>query len=143
MRLDFGGSSLDEGNGITYDGGGNVIIVRRAYSNFPVGACYGNTAFQTSPDGTFGDMDMFIVKLYPIGTNRLWSTYFGRPKVEQVYHVEVDAADNVIAVGNAWANFPTTFGTTQPSFGGGMGDTSVVQSNGEPPIGNLSWREFL
>ncbi len=136
----LGGSRLDEAHGVTCDASGNVIIAGRTYGNFPVGACCGNTAFQTSFGGSFGDMDMFITKLNPSGTTRLWSTYYGGPNVERAYDVEVDAAGNVIAAGNAWANFPSTFGTIQPFFGGGMGDAAVVKFD---PTGNRLWATYI
>lgn len=136
----MGGSGLDEAHGVAADASGNVIIAGRTYGPFPVGAVFPNTAFQTTQGGGFGDMDWFITKLNPNGTLRLWSTYYGGSNTDRAYDVEVDAADNVIVTGNGWANFPTTFGTIQPFYAGGMGDGAIAKFD---PQGNRLWATYL
>lgn len=116
----LGGTSQDIPRDVDVDSGNNILVTGETYGNFPVGACCGNTAWQTSEGGGFGDKDIFITQIAPDGNLRNWSTYYGGGNIERGYGIAVDAADNVIVTGNCdGTGFPTTFGTVQPSWGGG------------------------
>lgn len=140
----YGGSSLDEAESVDTDGSNNILITGRTYGNWPVGACCGNTTWQSSKGGGFGDQDIFVLKLNPDGNQRLWSTYYGGSNIERGFGIAVDAADNVLVTGNCDGNnFPTTFGTIQPFWAGGgsWGNSDAVLVK-FAPTGSRTWSTY-
>jgi hypothetical protein len=111
------GALLDEGYGIAVDAAGNAYVTGETSSkNFPTTA----GAFQTTY-GSLGYSDAFVTKLNPTGTALVYSTYLGGTSNDRGSGIAVDAAGNAYVTGStASANFPTTAGAFQTSYGGNV-----------------------
>jgi RHS repeat-associated protein len=104
----LGGSSFDEGMGITVDAAGNAYVTGDTHStNFPVA-----NPIQSSPGGILGNA--FVTKLNAAGTALVYSTYLGGSG--QLFNnrgdggrgIAVDAAGNASVTGFTFSsNFPT------------------------------------
>jgi hypothetical protein len=125
----LGGSSDDQGTGITLDSQGNAYITGATYStNFP-------TVSPLQPKKG-GDWDAFVAKLNAAGTALVYSTYLGGSGKEIYLHSATRAAIAVDALGDAYVtgstnstDFPTA-NAFQPVFGGGFdGDAFVAKLN--------------
>jgi uncharacterized repeat protein (TIGR01451 family) len=97
----LGGSSFDEGFGITVDASGNAYVTGITQSsNFPT----------ASPlQGTFGGVeDAFVAKLNASGSALAYSTYLGGSCRDDGYSIAVDTSGAVYVTGNTCStNFPT------------------------------------
>lgn len=71
----FGGRDQDQGDGITSDASGNILITGTTCSKSGIAS---PGAFKTSYGGSTNNMigDAFVAKFSPTGS-RLWSTYYG------------------------------------------------------------------
>ena len=85
----LGGSARDEGNAITVDGTGNVIVM----GMFSGGVDFGGGVLSSA-----GLFDMFIAK-YDAGGNHLWSKRFGGTNYDRSYSVAADTTGNVLLTG--------------------------------------------
>jgi hypothetical protein len=123
----LGGDNWDEGNGIAVESSGNVYVAGDTDSaNFPTTP----SAFQTIFGGpNFNFFDAFVTKLNPNGTALVYSTYLGGSGNEMGFGVAVDpgcgpapaAPCNAYVTGSTGsADFPTTTGAFQITFGGGI-----------------------
>ncbi len=110
----LGGSTYDNGTGIAVDADGNAYVTGNAGStNFPTTL----GAFQLSFGG---GGDAFVTKLDPTGSTLVYSTYLGGSGQEYSGGIVVDAGGNAYVTGTTHsANFPTTAGAFQTTFGGG------------------------
>ncbi len=113
----LGGSGGEWGYAVATDNAGNAYITGHTTSaNFPV-----NTTLQPNFGGGLGDV--FITKLRPDNTGILYSTYIGGDGTEgdtqgYVGGIAVDSAGNAYVTGVTHsANFPTTPGSFQTTFG--------------------------
>jgi hypothetical protein len=126
----LGGSGQNIGKGIAVDGGGNAYITGRTTSaDFPTSP----GAFQTSMKAS---VNAFVSKLNPPGTTLVYSTFLGGSGIggDAANSVAVDAAGDAIVVGAAGtADFPTTPGAFQRTFGGGVADAFVAKISPGPP----------
>jgi RTX calcium-binding nonapeptide repeat (4 copies)/Beta-propeller repeat len=90
----FGGSSVDVGNGISVDAGGNV---------YTTGSFLGTSDFDPGNDTTFltsaGSGDVFVTKLDSLG-NFVWAKRLGGTSDDIVEGMSVDAAGNVYTTGH-------------------------------------------
>jgi uncharacterized repeat protein (TIGR01451 family) len=110
----LGGTGIDEGLGIAVDIGGSAYVTGfTVSSNFPTTG----GAFQT----TFGGVeDAFVTKLDAAGSGLSYSTFLGGTPEDRGFGISVDIAGSAYIAGvTASANFPTTAGAPQTSFGGG------------------------
>ena len=121
----LGGSSDDEANGIAVDSSGNAYVTGfTASTNFPTTS----GAFQTSFGG--GPNDAFVTKLNATGTTLVYSTYLGGGGTDDAVGIAVDSSGNAYVTGlTASANFPTSSGAFQTTFGGGPFDVFVTKLN--------------
>ncbi len=123
----LGGSSFEEGNGITIAANGTLWVVGQTYSTDFPGA--GN-AYNF---GSNGSADGFIVNIDP-GGNYLYSTYIGGSGVDSAQRVTLDSKGRVVVTGYTLStNFPVSAGAVQ-STNNGMGDIFV--SILDPTIAN-------
>jgi hypothetical protein len=110
----LGGNNEDEGSGIVVDTAGNAYLTGFTSStNFPL---------MNPLQGTFGGgpADAFVTKLNAAGSGLVYSTYVGGLNNDQGAGIATDAAGNAYVTGDTnSANFPTTPGAFQPTFGGG------------------------
>lgn len=110
----LGGSDTDNGYGIAVDGLGNAYVTGLTSSaDFPA-------------DGRFpgpgpGNMDGFVVKLNPTGSELLYSTFLGGRYNDWGLAVTVDTDGNAYVAGAASSDdFPITEGAYQTSGEGGF-----------------------
>jgi Bacterial Ig-like domain (group 2) len=117
MSSYLGGSDEEMLRDITVDAQGNMYLVgQSASTNFPTTPGVLSPTFNCCG---FFPHDATITKTTPSGSI-IWSTYLGGINYERAYAVEVDAQGYVYATGRGGAGFPTTPGSFQPNFGGGL-----------------------
>jgi len=112
----YGGSNIDQGNGIATDGSDNVLIsgITRS-TDFPVTS----GAFQTINIGVV--WDAFVVKLDATG-DTLWATYLQGSDREEGMGIAVDGSDNIYVTGDTYStDFPFTPGVFQTVKNGPAG----------------------
>jgi WD40 repeat protein len=75
-------------------------------------------------------LDAFVTKLNAAGTALAYSTYLGGSGIDGGFGVAVDGSGHAYATGiTVSANFPTTAGAFQTTFGGGAADGFAAQLN--------------
>jgi len=116
-----GGNGLDYGYAVAVDSIGNTYVTGGAGSaNFPTTA-----PFQGSLKGT---EDVFVTKINPGGTAKLYSTYLGGGAPDEGHGIAVDVQGNAYITGSAGSlDFPTK-GAIQGTQGG-SGDAFVAKLN--------------
>jgi hypothetical protein len=126
----LGGSGKEQGGGggapIAVDSSGNAYVTgATTSSNFPTTSGAFQTTFADgSPDG-----DAFVTKLNPTGSGLVYSTYLGGSGSDDGHGIVVDSAGNAYVTGStSSANFPTTPGAFQTTFGGSF-DVFVTKLN--------------
>jgi hypothetical protein len=120
----LGGSSIEQGYGITAAPDGTLWVVGQTYSpDFPVS---GN-AYQGAPNG---GPDAFITHLDPIqGGYPLYSTYLGGSGLDSAQRVAVDAKGRIVVTGYTTSgDFPVSPDAAQAS-NKGSGDAFIFILN--------------
>ncbi|TMG77585.1 MAG: hypothetical protein E6H80_00750 [Betaproteobacteria bacterium] len=125
----LGGTGGERGGGIAVDANGNAYVTGSTWSlDFPTTP----GAFQ--PNFRGGDFDAFVAKFNPDGSLLVYSTYLGGSNGDYGNGIAVNAAGNAYVTGDTGPNietrncspctndFPTTPGTFQPNYGGGIND---------------------
>jgi hypothetical protein len=117
----LGGTGTDSAYAMALDSSGNAYIAGDTDStNFPK-----LTPFQAARSGA---SDAFVSKLNAAGTALLYSTYLGGTTTETAYGIAVDAAGSAYVTGRTnSANFPTTAGAYQVTYGGAPNDAFVTK----------------
>jgi hypothetical protein len=129
----LGGSSTDEAFAVAADAAGNTYVTGMTGSaNFPITA--------GAPDAVLnGVTDAFVTKFRPDG-GLAWSTFLGGDGYERGHGLVVDAGGNVYVTGRTdSANFPTTAGSFDPTFNGGV-DAFVAKLTA---AGGLAYSTYL
>ena len=132
----LGGTGDDGGVSIAVDTAGSAYVSGFAQAGFPTTTA----AFQPGFGG--GPYDAFVTKLGSTGSALVYSTYLGGSGDDEVFGgLAVDASGNAYVTGfTTSANFPTTPGAFQTTFGGagplGFGDAFVTKLNstGSMPV---------
>jgi len=118
----IGGSGIDVAVGIAVSGGSAYVTGQTDSNDFP-----------TTPgamDRILNGADAFVAKVGPSGDALEYSTFLGGDIFEIGRSVAVDPAGNAYVVGDtASANFPTTPGAMDTSFGGPFTDGFLVKLN--------------
>lgn len=118
----YGGTGVDEGFGVSFDGTNNVVITGQTNSVI-------NMHSAGAPDSTLGGAnDAFIAKLNNTGTTRIWGSLFGGPGTEQGSEIICNTVTGAVAIigyttstsGIASAN------AHQTAYGGGAQDAFVA-----------------
>jgi hypothetical protein len=115
----FGGSDIDQVNGIALDAKGRMILTGYTLStNFPITAL---TAVQPSNHGN-GDAFVSLVDLtQPPGSFVVYSTFLGGESGDVGYGVTSDSAENLYVTGYTMSpDFPFTANAPQTNWGGGV-----------------------
>lgn len=114
------GSTADNfGMTATYDAAGNLYSGGTAFN---IGYPTTTGAYSSSFFGPvyYGNTDVVITKYNSVGTNLLFSTYFGGNYTEAVNSMIVDGNNNLCFFGaTSSLNFPTTANAYDNSFNGG------------------------
>jgi Beta-propeller repeat len=111
----LGGVANDAGRGIAVDATGAAYIVGETMSaDFPISP-------EAVQPGLRGAGDVFVAKLTPDGTALVYATYLGGGADDLGRGIAVDATGAAYIIGEtASADFPTTSGAIQATFGGGV-----------------------
>jgi hypothetical protein len=109
-----GGNGSDRGDAIAVDGEGNAYVAGTTNSSdFPTTV----GAFDASGNGFD---DAFVVKVNADGTGLVYATFLGGNNGEEGHAIAVDGAGSVYVIGHTRsADFPTTAGAFDTSYGGG------------------------
>ncbi|HWY77352.1 MAG TPA: SBBP repeat-containing protein, partial [Verrucomicrobiae bacterium] len=104
----LGGSGNDSGQGITVDSSGNIYVTGQTVStDFPTTVGAYDSSCGTDGLCNGGHYDVFVTKLNPAGTTKLYSTYFGGSGDEQAWGIAVDSAGRAHVMGwTTSTNFP-------------------------------------
>jgi hypothetical protein len=131
----LGGTSRDEGLGITVDApGGAYVTGLTGGANFPTSAA----AFDTSHNGR---LDVFVTKLNTTGSALAYSTYLGGALDEQGLGISVDGGGSAYVTGiTGSTGFPTSSGAFDTSFNG-IQDAFVTKLN--PAGSGLVYSTYL
>jgi Beta-propeller repeat len=124
----FGGAGFTEVYGVAVDPLGDAYITGHSLGpNLPTTS----GAFQTTASAGDGSTNAFVTKLNPFGTGLIYSTYLsGSGGNNHGGGLAVDAVGNAYVVGTTGsANFPTTAGAFQTTYGGGTSDGFVTKVN--------------
>jgi uncharacterized protein YjdB len=131
----YGGSSNDEGTGITTDGSGNVYMTGYTASTSAIAT---SGAYQTTYGGGGFYGDAFLVKFNSTGA-RQWATYFGGSGDDYGNGI-TDASGNVYITGNTGSTSAiATSGAYQSTFGGGTYDVFLAKFSYS---GGLQWATY-
>jgi hypothetical protein len=122
----LGGSAREIGEGLAVDTAGNAFVTGITDSaDFPTT----RGAFQSTLGGV---NDAFVTTLNPAGSALVSSTYLGGNLLDEGFGIAVDADGNAFVTGRTFsANFPTTPGAFQSTFGGSS-DAFVAKFGSAP-----------
>ena len=105
----LGGSTDDQGNSIGLDAAGNIYIAGTGSDDFPT----------VNPIQTGGGL--WAARISADGSHLDYSTHLGGSKTEYLSRIAVDQAGYATLTGTTnSSDFPTTAGSYQPIFGGGL-----------------------
>jgi len=131
----LGGGASDSINAMQWKSGTGIWVAGWA----------GSTDFPTTVGAyrTTGASDAFVARLQENGSSLVFSTYLGGSAGEEVRGLAIGPGDTATVVGfTASADFPTTPGSLQPTYGGssqiaGIGDGFLVRfaANGAALLG--------
>jgi hypothetical protein len=142
----FGGSGLDQGNGLALDASGNVYITGVTTSlNATLGFTRPAGAFQPQCDldaVSVCEGDAFVLKMNPASTTPAYFTYLGGSLADAGAAIAVDTAGDAYITGSTVSvDFPIEGAVFQPTYGGGNADAYVTELN---PAGSaLVFSTFL
>jgi hypothetical protein len=132
----LGGSGHDEATSIALDASGNAYVAGlTTSSDFPTtGGAFQETQSASSC--------AFVTKIAPDGSSLVYSTYLGGSGGDaRALGIAVDSLGNAYVKGETDAQFPTTPGAFQRTFGGGRHDAFVTKLN--PTGSGLVYSTFL
>ncbi|HEX5001687.1 MAG TPA: gliding motility-associated C-terminal domain-containing protein [Bacteroidia bacterium] len=114
------------GNGIAVDKLTDEVVITGSTYTFTFPVTPG--ALQPVHAGA-GGTDAFALKLNAAGNNLVYSTFLGGPNYDYGTAVVLNAIGEAYVTGLASDDFPTSTGSFQPDFAGGLHDFFVVHLN--------------
>ncbi|NOQ70881.1 MAG: T9SS type A sorting domain-containing protein [Crocinitomix sp.] len=147
----IGGANSDHPNSFATNASQELFIYGSTNSlDFPVSA----DAYQTASTDDGSEYDIFVLHLSADGGSLIGSTYMsgsgedgqnpmtGEYGTERRGEILVDEFDNCyIATTTASPDFPTTIGSYQETFGGGLLDATVFSLSSD--MSDLNWATFI
>jgi len=131
----FGGSGIDQANGLACDSAGNVYITGFTNSNSGIAS---SGSYQPNKGSAGTDHDAFLAKFSTSGA-LLWATYFGGSNDDEGDAVACDASGNVFITGITESSSGiATLGSYQTTFGG-VQDVFVAKFNAS---GQIQWATY-
>ena len=135
----LGGSGSALGTSIAVDSNGNAYVTGPTGAGFPITP----GAYQSTSGG---NIDAFITKVNPTGSDLVYSTYLGGSNREDGQGIAVDNNGNAYVTGLTYStNFPT-YPITNPqlsifqrAIGGGQYDAFVTKFNTDGVLGYSSY----
>ena len=113
-RVVYGGSGDDAAYGVAVDAAGNAYFAGQTDSPDLPQYGYLNAYPGQSVDG-------FVAKVDPAGKTLLYSNYLGGAGDDIIFGLALDSANNAYVTGATnSSNFPTSSGTAQPAYAGGI-----------------------
>lgn len=121
----LGGSQDDLAGAIAVEATGNFLVAGNTFStDFPVTLDGAQTAI--GGISTFGG-DSYLVRLSPLGSAILYGSFLGGIDGEHAFALEAGTSDIAIVAGLTLStDFPTTPGSFDPSYNGGIADSFVT-----------------
>jgi gliding motility-associated-like protein len=92
----IGGIGADAAYGIAFDDANNTILCGGTTSS-TIGKNQGSLTYN-------GDVDAFVAKISPMGTNLQKLVYVGTSEYDQAYFVDIDAANNIYITGQTMSD---------------------------------------
>ena len=127
----YGGSSGEDGYGISSDSDNNVVIVGGSSSNNNIASI---GAYQAT---NAGNGDIFIAKFNSSGI-RKWGTYYGGSGSEHGFATISDKSNNIIVVGESSSNGIASVGAHQITLGDNS-DAIIIKLDSN---GNRLWATY-
>lgn len=127
-----GGQNMDWMNAIEIDGEGNAYVAGISNSPFPTtpGVYQPFHAGSTFCGGS-ACHDAILVKLDPVGSSLLFSTFLGGTLSDQASAIALDAQRNVVIAGLTLSTDLPVRNPAQASYGGGFMDGFVAKLNSD------------
>jgi hypothetical protein len=117
----IGGSGSDYGRGLAIDADGNIYITGYTTSlDFPI-----HQPLQETYAG--GTADTIVVKLDPMASKLLYSSYLGGSGYERGRAITVDAFGNILVSGRTESDDFNVTTPASPSYGGGADEAFIVK----------------
>jgi len=134
----LGGAGSNNGACIAVDSAGDVYITGMTSSaDFPTTAGVVQNALK-------GPSDAFVAKLSSTGASLIYSTYLGGTGSDTGTSIAVDSSGSAYITGaTASADFPTTSGSFQTTFGGVGTSSNAFITKLSPDATTLAYSSFL
>ena len=130
----LGGSNDDDATGIAVSGGNAYVSGYTASTDFPT-----RHAYQSTNGGAY---DGFVTRLDDDGDSLDYSTYLGRTGFDVAGAIDVGGDGKAVVTGDTdGADFPTTPGAFQQTYGGGADDEFVTKLSSSGS--SLAYSTFL
>ncbi len=140
-----GGPNYDRAYGVKVDTLGYVYAAGRAGPGFPVTPGAFQTQFRGYYNGIYGDLNGFVVKLLPDGSDLVWASYFGVSTLIRDFDIDLNG-DIYVTSGYEPGQSPDSLppawvagGFQQSPQGGTDGVVAKIQSDGSQVL----WATYL
>ncbi|MEI6899407.1 MAG: FISUMP domain-containing protein, partial [Bacteroidota bacterium] len=130
----YGGPGQDNARACTIDREANIYVTGQTLSSTGIAT---SGAYQTTKQGV---ADAYIGKFDSTGQQLLWGSYFGGELDEMGMGLATAGNDDVYLTGSTKSTTNiSTAGTSQPVYGGGMGDGFIAAFS---PSGQRLWATY-
>jgi PKD repeat protein len=145
MSTQLGGNDFKLGQGVAFDGDGNVYVTGMTELNY-TNSTNGTIGFPLTPwayqNGSGGWTDAFLCKFNPSGTSLLYSSFLGGWDDDEGYDMDVDEDGAAYVVGLTYSdNFPNTTRAYQRTLKGAITSCFVTKFNANGST--LAYSTFL